>query len=149
MIRRVSLTRVPVTGSVSISVCVSVIALCFSLACGLIDVPWRRSKGAPGDGVTALATAVKAVMEKYGVSSLATADSTVIQPQRRLGNLFMALQWLQPAASCSVGAPARFCVARQSSGSPGGTPQLLDRDSGSALAMGARNRKSPAAAHEW
>ena len=78
MIRRVCLTRVPVTGSVSISVCVSVIALCFSLACGLIDVPWRRSKGAPGDGVTALATAVKAVMEKYGVSSLATADSTVI-----------------------------------------------------------------------
>ena len=161
MIRRVSLTRVPVTGSVSISVCVSVIALCFSLACGLIDVPWRRSKGAPGDDVTALATAVKAVMEKYGVSSLATADSTVIQPQRRLGNLFMALQWLQPAASCSVGAPARvcvgaparaparFCVARQSSGSPGGTPQLLDRDSGSALAMGARKRKSPAAAHGW
>ena len=126
-----------------------VIALCFSLACGLIDVPWRRSKGAPGDGVTALATAVKAVMGKYGVSSLATADSTVIQPQRRLGNLFMALQWLQPAASCSVGLPARFCVARQSSGSPGGTPQLLDRDSGSALAMGARKRKSPAAAQGW
>ena len=149
MIRRVSLTRVPVTGSVSISVCVSVIALCFSLACGLIDVPWRRSKGAPGDGVTALATAVKAVMEKYGVSSLATADGTVIQPQRRLGNLFMALQWLQPAASCSVGLPARFCVARQTSGSPGGTPQLLDRDSGSALAMGARKRKFPAAAHGW
>ena len=83
----------------SISVYVSVIALCFSLACGLIDVPWRRSKGAPGDGVTALAIAVKAVMEKYGVSSLATADSTVIQPQRWLGNLFMALQWVQLTAA--------------------------------------------------
>ena len=62
-------------------------------------MPLRRSKGAPGDGVTALATAVKAVMEKYGVSSLATADSTVIQPQRRLGNLFMALQWVQLTAA--------------------------------------------------
>ena len=106
----------------------SVIALCFSLACGLIDVPWRRSKGAPGDGVTALATAVKAVMEKYGVSSLATADSTVIQPQRRLGNPFMALQWVQltaarAAAPICLPPPYRVALELQLEKSP----VLLDK----------------------
>ena len=85
---------------ISVDICMCICnCFMFSLACGLIDVPWRRSKGAPGDDVTALATAVKAVMEKYGVSSLATADSTVIQPQRRLGNLFMALQRVQLTAA--------------------------------------------------